>query len=514
MCEMSNVWCETSMTHQPKPDPINRSAAVDSSETDPVSPNSSETHLTESHTGAIDRNEYPEGASLATRRYRRRLTRSVQPEALAPIRIEEFLPALSRWTTFGSWFIVGVLGLGAVASTVVTYRTAVKATAMVRPAGEARLVQSGAEGAVTNILVKDYEIVEKGQVIAYIDSSRLQTLEAQLESSLIQAQGQLTQINAQLKSLEQQMNAEIRQAQQVVDAAKAELDRADRTYRDQQIVTMAEVQEAEAQLNLARQEVVSYRQLATDGTIARLQLANKEAALKTAEARLTKLQSRLNPTNADVMVAQAKIAQEQSRGTATLAQFNQSREQLVQQRLGVQNQLSHDRKELTQVRKELEYTTIRASVTGTLYNLRLRNVGQVLRPGDTIAQIIPRDAPLEIKAIIPSDQVNTVKLGQPTQMQVSACPFSVFGTLPGQVKSISPDAIPISSEDKNRSETPAAQITRPGYTVIVTLADRLLKSGQHTCELLPGAEGRLTIISREETVLSFLLRKIRLETDF
>ncbi|MEO1373285.1 MAG: HlyD family efflux transporter periplasmic adaptor subunit [Cyanobacteria bacterium J06635_10] len=442
------------------------------------------------------------------------LTRSVKPDALSEIEIKEFLPSLNRWTTFGSWFIVALMGLGAVASTVVTYKTTVKTTATIRPTGEARLVQAGTEGAITGIVGNNYKPVKKGQVIAYIDNSRLHTQVEQLESNVTKIRGQLTRIKAQIKALEQQMNAELLQVQRAIDVAVSETIKAERTYRDRKIVTTAEVQEAQAQLNLAENEVQSYRLLVGDGAISQLKLAEKEAALQTAQARLKKLRAGLNPSDAEVVAARAKIAQEQSRKKATQAQFNQSREQLMQQQLEVQNQLNQNIKELNQIKKELDRSSIRASATGILYGLQLRNVGQVIRSGETIARIIPSNTPLEIRATVPSERINKVKVGQPTQMQVSACPVSVFGTLPGKVKSISPDTNPLNNSSDNQTVIPSTQITQPGYTIIVEPQQQFLQATQRTCELLPGAKGRLTIISRQETILSFLLRKIRLQTNF
>lgn len=455
----------------------------------------------------------PETRLTTHPRQRNSLNLSVKPESLSLIETKEFLPSLNRWITFGSWFIVGILGLGAAATTVVTYRTTVKTTATIRPTGEARLVQAGAEGTVTKIAVNNYQSVKKGQAIAYLDNSRLGTQAEQLESNVTKAEGQLKQIKAQIEALEQQKNAELLQVERLIAASEAELEQVKRSFRDKQIVSNAEVEEAKAQFNLAKNEVESYRLLVGNGAISKLKLAEKEAGLRTAQARLRKLEAGLNPSNAEVIAAEAKIAQEQSRKIATEAEFNRSREQLMQQKLETQNQLNRDIKELNQVKKELDNTTIRASTTGILYGLKLRNVGQVMRSGDTIAQIIPSDTSLEIKAVIPSDRINKVKVGLPTQMQVSACPVSTFGSLPGKVKSISPDTISNNNSTDSGIETPA-QITQPGYTVIVEPQKRILQTGQRTCELLPGTEGRLTIISKEETVLNFLMRKARLQNNF
>ncbi|MEM1394599.1 MAG: hypothetical protein AAGG00_15165, partial [Cyanobacteria bacterium P01_H01_bin.150] len=123
------------------------------------------------------------------------------------------------------------------------------------------------------------------------------------------SKGQLKQIRARLKALEQQKNAELLQIQRVIAASEAELAQAKRSFEDKKIVSTAEVQEAKAQFNLAKNEVESYRLLVGNGAISKLKLAEKEAALRTARARLRKLKVGLNPNNAEVMVAQAKIGQ-------------------------------------------------------------------------------------------------------------------------------------------------------------------------------------------------------------
>lgn len=452
------------------------------------------------------------GENHLTKHRRKNLIKTVKPNALSTINTTEFLPSLNRWTTFGSWFIVGIMGLGALASTVVTYKTTVKTEATIRPKGESRLVQTSTEGTITDIMVSNYKPVKKGQIIAYLDNSRLQTQAKQLESNVAKTQGQLSRIKAQLEALEQQMNAELLQSKKAIATAEVELGLAKRVYNDKKIVTSAEVQEAQAQLNLALNEFESYRLLVGNGAISKLKLAEKEAALRTAKARLEKLRARLNPSDAEVKAAQMRIDQEKSQQKATQARFNQSREELIQQQLEVENQLNQDIKELSQVKKDLDSSSIRASATGILYGLKLRNAGQVIRSGETVAQIIPSSTLLEIRANIPTERIGMVKVGQSTQMQVSACPLSVFGSLPGKVKSISPDTN--SSNNLSGNQTSSVEVTQPVYSVIVEPQKQSLKAGQRTCELLPGAEGRLTIISRKETVLSFISRKIRLQTNF
>ncbi len=218
-------------------------------------------------------------------------------------------------------------------------------------------------------------------------------------------------------------------------------------------------------------------------------------------------------------MAGEKIAQEKARGEAALAKLNQEREQLIEQRIEIQNQLSSDRDELQQVETELKGTVIRASTSGTIQKLNLRNTEQVVRPGDTIAQIAPSDAPLEIKALVASQDIGKVETGQTVQMRVSACPYPDYGTLTGTVKAISPDAITPEDNPKSkihlRSSDDSLNPKSIGANYDVTIQPESLKlsSSGRECAIQSGMEGRADIISREETVLRFILRKARLLTD-
>ncbi len=67
----------------------------------------------------------------------------------------EFLPRLSPWAIVGGATMLTIFGTAVVLSTVLKYNVTVKAPAMIRPAGDLRLVQSAIEGTVKEIAVKE-----------------------------------------------------------------------------------------------------------------------------------------------------------------------------------------------------------------------------------------------------------------------------------------------------------------------------------------------------------------------
>jgi HlyD family type I secretion membrane fusion protein len=438
-----------------------------------------------------------------------------QPDFLRLVDKDEYLPPINIWMRMGGIFLVGTVGVAFGFSSVVQYNTTVKADATVRPAGEIRLVQSATEGTVTSIKVKENQVVKKGDEIALLDNSQLQSRKSQITGNIQQNYLQRSQINAQLKALEAQIAAESNSTQRAILSAQADLNANRREYRDRRITTQAEVEEVEASVELAREELKRYQQLADTGAIAALQIKEKEQAFKAAQARLERTQAGLNPLDANVEIAQQRIAQEQAKGESVLAALNKEKQQLISRQVEIQNQIKSDQEELKQLLKQLQRTVVRSSETGTILKLDLRNSGQIVRVGDVIAQISPSKAPLVIKARVAAADISkvqvckAVKVAECTEgkvvMRVSAYPYPDYGILKGAVRAISADAI-------TPQVNPNSQ-TIPYYEVTIEPEKLNLIKGNTSYPIQAGMEVTSEIISKEETLLTFILRKARLLTD-
>lgn len=430
----------------------------------------------------------------------------IDPE-FGAVETDEFIPPIGSLTKLGGGVAIAIFSTAVSLATMLSFNVTVKAPANIRPIGELRVVQAAAEGAITSINVQENQVVKKGEPIAEIDNSQLQTKKQQLQTNIQQSHLQLAQITAQLNSLDNQIAAETNLMQRSVAATAAELMLQRREYQTKEIATLAEVQAAQAALGLAQEEKQRYQQLANTGAIAQLQVREKEQAFKAAKAKLRQAEASLNPSNATVIIANEQIAQARARGLATIAALNKERENLLNSKIALQNQQERDTRELQQIGLELRKTFILAPTDGTILKLELRNTGQVVSMGQAIAQIAPRDAALVVKARVAESDISKVKLGQQVQMRVSACPYPDYGTLRGVVQAVAPDALPAASGGLDRSISPSV------YEVTIQPENEFVGTGDRTCRLQPGMEGAADIISRSETVLQFILRKARLLTD-
>ena len=476
------------------------------------------------------------------------------------IQENEFLPRISSWLTVGGGFLVVLFAFGVTASSILEYRVAVKASATIRPAGELRLVQTAIDGKVQEIKVSKNQTVKLGEIIASIDDFRLRTRKEQLEDSIEESRLQMGQMNAQTRELRVQMHAQKSLMNHNISVAQVDLQKNQRLYKNQKNITNADleqaqvsekfaqlkltrlqkekalqatIEEAEASFKLAKAQRDRMLPILEEGAISRNFFEEKQQAVKAAQAKLEQAKSSaktllseteealniaqanlsraktvVDPSNANVLVAEQRIQQEKAKGEATLAALNKELQTLFISRLELEKKLQRDMRELKQVEKDLALTIIRAPVAGTVLELNLRNPQQVLRAGEVIANIAPSDAPLRIKAKVAAQDIDKVRPQQKVQMQVSACPYPDFGTLKGKVTSIAPDALPATTNDDANSSTGAA------YEITIIPETLYVGEGANQCVLLPGMEGRASIISREETILKFILRKARLISSF
>jgi multidrug efflux pump subunit AcrA (membrane-fusion protein) len=484
----------------------------------------------------------------------------------SPKALDRFLPSSSRWLAVGGMVMMAVLGGAIALSTFLKYKVTIQAPATIRPVGELRLVQSTIEGSVLSLSVGENQAVRKGDWIATVKDlrleSKLQTRLHQLAGDSQKARQQLSAIDAQIRASDRQNVAEIDRGNRSIAGIQSELNRADRDYHDKQITTQAEVVEAQANWQAARREQLaaqlelkvveanlrstqaSYQsafarsqryqdagsagaistnlleesQLATQqqaeaisaqkATILKQQqiVARLAAIVTAAAARLQRTQTAVNPSRAESTTIVQKIAGEQANGKAAIARLQQEQLKLLQQRVEIANQIATNDREIAQISIELKPVPILAPVSGTIQELSLRNNAQVVHPGDRIAQIIPTGTPLNIKAFVAISDISNVKVGQTVQMRVSACPYTDYGVASGKVHEISADA---KSTEKNTPQQPQTAVNGV-YEVTIKPSTLILSRGGNKCEIRSGMDGRADIISKQETVWQFMLKKARL----
>lgn len=493
-----------------------------------------------------------------------KLALQANQQVLEPVDENDFMPSVSPWTRLGGMFLVGSIGVAIALAALTPYRVTVKANSTIRPDDKINLVQAETSGTIVSLQARENQAIKKGDVIATIDNSALETEVGLLQNQIQQGKLQQQQLFAQISAIERQIIAERERIQNEIAEAELELNRTRRDHRDRMITTSAQVEEARANYGLARAELAQaqaelqsvratlesqkaamesakskldrYRAIAASGALSKDLLdeaalnyqqlrqqveaqkatvlghqgtiSRQQQAIVAAQARLNNMGAGLNPSNAEVEIARKRISQFQASGEVTIAALNREQEALKQQAIDIQKQLERHQKQLRQASSDRDRTVIKAPTNGTLFQLNLHNPGQNVQAGTEIARIASENASLQAKAYVNPQDINQVIVGQPARLKISACPYPDYGVLKGTVTQISPDAISV------RDNTSGNAIGDRGlYEVTIEPESSTLKQGNARCDLQLGMEGRADLLGKEETVLKFLLRKARLIVD-
>ena len=143
----------------------------------------------------------------------------------------------------------------------------------------------------------------------------------------------------------------------------------------------------------------------------------------------------------------------------------------------------------------LDRVEIRSPASGLVHQLSAHTIGGVIRPGDTIMEIVPDTEDLQIEARLQPQDIDHVHPGQAAFVRFSAFNQRTTPQLTGSVSYVSADT----SHDQ--------QTNAPYFTVRVVLPDeeRRRLAGQ---QLVPGMPAEVFMQTGSRTMMSYLFKPI------
>lgn len=358
------------------------------------------------------------------------------------------------WSLIGTTvFFIGWLGIARTEEVVV-------ATGKLEPVGNVKEIRIPPGSVVEDILVKNGERVSKNQALIRLDQ----------ESTA-----------EQLNSLEQgvkEKTSQTLQKQEQLSLKKLERERTLELNREQLSTTRNN-------LELENQILGRLQGLAREGAtpdIQYLQQRNKVAGLK---GELIKLELE---------------------GKRQINQINQQVEQVKAELAGLRSERAQLNANLTEVKVTNKNQTLRAPVSGIVFDLKLNNPGYIsqAQSSEAVLKVVPFNT-LEADVEIPSNKIGFVRVGQPADISIDSFPASDFGVLEGKVHSVGSDALP-----------PNQQQMRQGYAypAVIKLDSQQLKiKNGRTLPLQVGMSLTANIKLRSVSYLQLLLNTFQNKTD-
>lgn len=248
--------------------------------------------------------------------------------------------------------------------------------------------------------------------------------------------------------------------------------------------------------SLRDKQTAQIRSQLSETTQVKEKLFEVEQGVRDRTSAISKTQGQLIEQLAEVDRLEAEAASKQ----ATARQTQLEKEQKIQQLEMELNQLKSKTAEtqtlLAQAKNKLKQRFLYAPVSGVISTLNVHNTGEVVQPGQTIAEMTPNQAPLVLEVSLPNREAGFVKIGMPVQVKFDAFPYQNYGVIPGKVVSISPNA----KTDERLGVV---------YRVEVSIDRDSVKANNQTWKLKAGQTATAEIVIRQRSVADILLDPLK-----
>jgi hemolysin D len=182
----------------------------------------------------------------------------------------------------------------------------------------------------------------------------------------------------------------------------------------------------------------------------------------------------------------------------------------------------HLKAELVKATARHERTRLTAPISGTVQQLAVTTVGQVVTSGQALMTIVPSDGPIEIEAMIQNQDIGFVEPGQPAVVKIESFPFTRFGTVDGAVLKVSRDAVdereqsaladPKATSRPLTSTSSTSQLATGQNLVFpatISLAKRFIVVDGKEIPLTPGMAVTVEIRTGQRRALDYVLSPLR-----
>ena len=369
------------------------------------------------------------------------------------------------------------------------------------PSQKVQMIQNLEGGILQEISVQENQIVNKGDILIRIDNELAASQYRDAFTKAAEHEAAILRLNAEIEGKSklafpesfneadpQVLNDQkaIFQARQ--DQLEAELNvlRSQHSQRQQEIKEMqSRKAQLEQGLGLAKQQRDIAKPLVDQGVYPRVDYLALEREISSLQGDIDALRLAIPRIQQAANEASRRIEQRRAEFKAiALDEMNSRRGELK----SLQQIMSAGEDRVTR-------TDIRSPVRGTIKQINLNTIGGVVRPGESILEIVPLDDTLLIEARIRPADIAFLHPGQKAMIKITAYDFSIFGGLDGVLEAISADTI---EDDDGESF----------YKVKLRTQKNAIAYRGEELPIMPGMTASIDILTGKKSVLAYLLKPI------
>lgn len=335
------------------------------------------------------------------------------------------------------------------------------------PSSREQVIQSLDPGIVTEIMVKEGDMVEKDQILMKLDDTRSSAVLRESEAKVTNLEATIARLKAEAYgtklSFPDSVSPELRRRE--IAAYKAR--------RQVMVDAINGLSQSKAALD---REIAITAPLVSEGYVSEVELL------------------RMRRDSADLAT---QISERRNRYKAD------ANNELLQ----AESELAQSKENVAMRADPVERSQIRAPMRGIVKGIKVTTIGGVVNAGEDIMQIVPVDDKLLVEAYIRPQDIAFIRAGQPALVKVSAYDYSIYGGLEGKVTLVGADTV--SNSMQNRANDLKLDPNQVYYRVLVQTENNSLKDKNgKPMPIIPGMVATVDIKTGEKTIFQYLIKPI------
>lgn len=365
------------------------------------------------------------------------------------------------------------------------------------PSRQLQVIQSVDGGVVSEVLVREGQVVDAGQLLLRIDQTRFVSTMRESRSQYLSLQAKAARLRALAEGKPfmppddvKKEDPETVAAERILyESRRSELDttlsisRQQLAQRQQELVEVKARRDAAQQgLDLASRELAVTKPLISSGAVSEVDILRLERDVSRYRGERDQSAAQISRIGAAISEAERKIQE------VELNFRNESRKELAET-VAKLNSLQESGVGLAD---RVEKAMVRSPVKGTVNRVLVNTVGAVVQPGKEVIEIVPLEDALLLEARIAPKDIGFLAAGQPALVKFTAYDFSIYGGLEATVEHIASDTV---TDDKGNA-----------FYVIRVRTNRPRLAAN--LPIIPGMVAEVDVKTGKKSVLSYMLKPV------
>ncbi|WP_438868368.1 HlyD family type I secretion periplasmic adaptor subunit [Pseudomonas sp. L1(2025)] len=369
------------------------------------------------------------------------------------------------------------------------------------PSSKLQKIQNLEGGIVSELYVKEGQIVEAGAPLIRLDDTRFVSNAGETEALRLAMQLRVERLSAQVDDRPLNIPDDVLKAapsqaaneRSLYESRRQQLKDEVGGLQEQLVQRQQELREFtskqgqyRSQLSLQRQEINMSEPLVAQGAVSPVEVLR----LKRAEMET---RGQLDATTLAIPRAESAIKEVQRKIDETRGKF---RSEALTQLNEARTELNKAESTGRALEDRVSRTLVTSPVRGIVKQLLVNTVGGVIQPGSDMVEIVPLNDTLLVEAKIRPQDIAFLHPGQEAIVKFTAYDYTIYGGLKAKLERIGADTI--TDEDKKTT-----------YYMITLRTDRShLGTDEKPLLIIPGMVASVDIITGKKSILSYLLKPI------